>query len=130
MFSEALAEYRGLLESGQNVVLNVEAGYNDGQLRLNARKVQTVESFMGDVSIKGLRIFVDEAAALESVAARLGDLSGAGARGSQGAVHLVLRAPDLDGDVELALKDSYPLNLQMKSAFKGIAGVLGIEEFE
>ena len=129
LFSEALAEYRGLLESGQNVVLNVEAGYNDGQLRLNARKVQTVEGFMGDVSIKGLRIFVDEAAALESVAARLGDLSGAGARGSQGAVHLVLRAPDLDGDVELALKDSYPLNLQMKSAFKGIAGVLGIEEF-
>ena len=44
-------------------------------------------------------------------------------------VHLILSHPELPGEVEIALKNSYPVNTQIKGAIKHIDGVLEVLEF-
>jgi DNA polymerase-3 subunit alpha len=44
-------------------------------------------------------------------------------------VNLVLMAPDLPCEVELALPGEYPLTPQIAGAIKAAAGVVMVEEF-
>ena len=72
---------------------------------------------------------VNEEAAIESIATRLEEASkGANGRG-KGPVHLVLTHPELPGEVEIALKQEYTLNPQIKGAIKHVPGVQMVEEF-
>jgi DNA polymerase III subunit alpha len=129
VFSDTLEKFRDLLEPGQNVVLSVKAELEADQLKLLAQGVQAVDASVADAAAMGLRIFVNDEAAVGSIATRLAEVSkGAGPRG-RGPVHLVLIHPDLPGEVEIALKEEYPLNPQVKGALKHIQGVQLVEEF-
>ncbi len=129
VFSDTLEKFRDLLEPGQNVVLSVKAELEADQLKLLAQAVQAVDASVADAATMGLKIFVNDQAAVGSIATRLDEVSkGAGPRG-RGPVHLVLTHPDLPGEVEIALKDEYPLNPQVKGALKHIQGVQMVEEF-
>ncbi len=129
VFSDTLEKFRDLLEPGQNVVLSVKAELEADQLKLLAQGVQAVDASVADAAAMGLKIFVNDEAAVGSIATRLDEVSkGAGPRG-RGPVHLVLIHPDLPGEVEIALKDEYPLNPQVKGALKHIQGVQLVEEF-
>ena len=131
VFSDVLEKYRDFLESGQNVVLTVEATVEADQLKLLARGAQPVDTAVEDAASMGLKIFVNEEEAVSSIATRLAEISANAkvSRRSYGPVHLVLSHPDLPGEVEVALKDSYPLNPQVKGAIKHIHGVVEVEEF-
>jgi DNA polymerase-3 subunit alpha len=73
---------------------------------------------------------VSDPAALPSIHARLEDSKkGAARRGGKGPVNLVLMAPDLPCEVELALPGEYPLTPQIAGAIKAAAGVVMVEEF-
>jgi len=88
-----------------------------------------VDGAVADAAAMGLKIYVNDEIAVGSIATRLDEVSkGAGPRG-RGPVHLVLVHPDLPGEVEIALKDEYPLNPQVKGALKHIRGVQMVEEF-
>ncbi|MCP5085769.1 MAG: DNA polymerase III subunit alpha [Rhodobacteraceae bacterium] len=129
VFSDTLEQCRDLLVAGQNVVLTVEANLEADQLKLLARGAQPVDAAVMDAAAMGLRVFVNDEAAIESVATRLEDATkGAGKRG-RGPVHLVLSHPDLPGEVEVALKQEYTLNPQIKGAIKHVPGVQVVEEF-
>jgi len=129
VFSDALEKFRDLLEPGQNVVLSVKAELEADQLKLLAQGVQAVDGAVANAAAMGLKIYVNDEIAVGSIATRLAEVSkGAGPRG-RGPVHLVLTHPDLPGEVEVALKDEYPLNPQVKGALKHIQGVQLVEEF-
>ena len=128
MFSEPLEKYRDLLEPGANVVLAVEATYESEQLKLLARGVQTVDEAVMGAAPAGLKIFVDDATALGSVATRLEEAAG-GARRGGGPVNLVLMHPDLPGEVEVELPKRYPVTPQVMGAIKHVPGVAHVEEF-
>jgi DNA polymerase-3 subunit alpha len=129
VFSDTLKKFRDLLEPGQNVVLIVKAELEADQLKLLAQGVQPVDGAVADAAAMGLRIFVNDEMAVDSIATRLAEVSkGAGPRG-RGPVHLVLTHPELPGEVEIALKNEYPLNPQVKGALKHIQGVQLVEEF-
>ncbi len=129
VFSDTLEKFRDLLEPGQNVVLMVKAELEADQLKLLAQGVQAVDGAVADAAAMGLKIYVNDQSAVGSIATRLDEVSkGAGPRG-RGPVHLVLIHPDLPGEVEIALKDEYPLNPQVKGALKHIQGVQLVEEF-
>ncbi len=129
VFSDTLEKFRDLLEAGQNVVLSVKAELEADQLKLLAQGVQAVDASVADAATMGLKIYVNDELAVGSIATRLEEVSkGAGMRG-RGPVHLVLVHPDLPGEVEIALKDEYPLNPQVKGALKHIQGVQMVEEF-
>ena len=129
VFSDTLEQCRDLLVAGQNVVLTVEANMEAGQMKLLARGAEPIDAAVADAAAVGFRIFVNDEAAIGSIATRLEEATkGAGRRG-RGPVHLVLTHPDLPGEVEVALRDEYTLNPQIKGAIKHVAGVQLVEEF-
>ncbi len=130
MFSDALEPARDFLEPGRSVVLTVEATAEGDELRLLAKAAQPIDLAVANAASTGLRIFVDDAAAAPSLAARLGSVArdAAGAR-RRGPVNLVLMHPELPGEVEIALPDPYPMSPQVIAALKSAQGVVHIEEF-
>ena len=129
VFSDTLEKFRDLLEPGQNVVLMVKAELEADQLKLLAQGVQAVDGAVADAAAMGLKIYVNDQAAVGSIATRLDEVSKSTGPRGRGPVHLVLIHPDLPGEVEIALKDEYPLNPQVKGALKHIQGVQLVEEF-
>jgi DNA polymerase-3 subunit alpha len=129
-FAEPLAQYRELLEPGTNVVLTVEAtSEGPDQVKMLLRAAQSVDSAVADAAAMGLKIYVSDPAALPSIRARLEE-SKKGARGrGRGPVNLVLMAPDLPCEVELALPGEYPMTPQIAGAIKAASGVVMVEEF-
>lgn len=129
VFSDTLEQFREYLETGQNVVLTVQADWESDQLKLLARAAQPVDAAVADAASVGLKIFVNEEEAVASIATRLSEATtDSGPRG-RGPVHLIMMHPDLPGEVEIALKEQYPMNPQIKGAIKHISGVVTIEEF-
>jgi len=112
VFSDTLEKYRDLLEAGQNVVLSVEATLESDQLKLLARGVQPVDDAVAGAAPAGLKIFLNDPQAVDSVATRLSEAKGAGRAG--GPVNLILMHPELPGEVEITLPDRYPVTPQIK----------------
>ncbi|MFO1209395.1 MAG: DNA polymerase III subunit alpha [Amaricoccus sp.] len=129
MFSDALEPARDFLEPGRSVVLTVEADAEGDELRLLAKAAQPIDLAVANAASTGLRIYVGDAVAASSLAARLGGVAReAGAR-RRGPVNLVLMHPELPGEVEIALPDRYPMSPQVTAALKSAPGVVHIEEF-
>lgn len=129
IFSDTLEKFGDLLEVGQNVVLTVEANVEADQLKLLCRSVQLADTTAQDAASMGLKIFVSDEDAIDSIATRLTDTGKSASPRGRGPVHLVLSHPDLPGEVEITLPGEYPMNPQIKGAIKHISGVLDVEEF-
>ena len=127
VFSEPLEAYRDLLEPGENVVLTVDATMEGDQLKLLARGFQAVDEVVAGAADTGLKIFISERDAVQSVATRLADVENT-TRGS-GPVNLVLIHPELPGEVEVVLPKQYPITPAIKGAIKHVPGVVTVEDF-
>ena len=128
MFSEPLEKYRDLLEAGSNVVLSVEANLESDQLKLLARSVQQIDNAVADAAAMGLRVIVNDEAAVASVATVLKGAENGGNRG-RGPVSLLLLHPKLPGEVEMALGEDFSVNPRIKGALRSLGGVVAVEEF-
>ncbi len=129
MFSEPLEKYRDLLETGNSVVITAEATMESDQLKLLCRAVQPIDGVVADAGAAGLRIFVDDAAAITSVANVLENAAQTVTSGGRGPIHFCLMDPGLPGEVEVASGREYPVNPQIKGALKSLGGVVMVEEF-
>ena len=128
VFSDTLEAARDLLEPGRNVVLSVEATMEAEQLKLLARSAVAVDDVVADAGQTGLKVYLELEEAVGAVAALLDRVqSELGTRG-RGPVELCLTAPDLPGEVEMALPGTWPVNPQIKSALKSLPGVVTVEE--
>jgi len=127
VFSDTLEKAGDLLRVGENVVLSVEADMEGGQLKLLARGFQPIETAVANAATVGLRVFLNDAEAVQSLATRLS--ANNSGRAVKGPVNIVLMHPDLPGEVELALPEEYPINTEIKGAIKHIPGVVVVEEF-
>lgn len=125
VFSDTLAAHRDDLEPGRNVVLTVDPEIDGDQVKMVARSVQAIDSAVKDAAPAGLRIWVNEVRALDSIKARL-DAAG---KGRGGPVNIVVSLPDKAQEVELSLPGEYPVTPQIKGAIKAAAGVVFLEEF-
>ncbi len=125
VFSDALEQYRDLLEPGKNIVLAVEANVEGEQLKLLARSVQPVDVAVEGAAAAGLRVFVNDVAAPASVR----ELLTKGEGRARSPVNIMLHAPDLPGEVEIPLPEQYAVTPQIISAIKHVAGVSHVEEF-
>ncbi|MEM6465616.1 MAG: DNA polymerase III subunit alpha, partial [Pseudomonadota bacterium] len=127
VFSDVLEASRDALEPGQAVVLSVEATVEGEDVKLLARGVQPIDAAVMGSAPSGLKVFVEAEEALASVALRLSDAKATSQRAAP--VNIVLLAPDLPGEVELALPEAYTITPQTKSAIKHIPGVVTVEDF-
>ncbi|WP_170478288.1 DNA polymerase III subunit alpha [Ruegeria arenilitoris] len=128
LFSETLEKSREFLETGAQVVLTAEATMEADQLKLLGRSVGPADSVVADAGSTGLRIFVDEAQVLSTVARVLEDATSAAKGASKGPIQLCLMDPSLPWDVEMELGQDFPINPQIKGAIKSLDGVITVEE--
>lgn len=128
VFSDTLEAARDILEAGTSVVLTVEATMEGDQLKLLARGAQLVDGVAAEAGSMGLRVFVDDSAAVVSVASVLDRAIKDGNVRSRGPVTFCLMDASLPGEVEISLAKDYPANPQIKGAIKSLGGVIAVEE--
>ena len=128
VFSDTLEAARQHLETGANVMLQVEATLEADQLKLLARGAQPIDdSIAGEVSA-GLRVFVEDDLGVSSVSGLLERTAAEPKTKARGPIHLCLMAEGLPGEVELLLGPDYPVNPQVRGALKSLPGVVMVEE--
>jgi DNA polymerase-3 subunit alpha len=128
LFSEALEKSREYLETGAKVVVTAEASMESDQLKLLGRSVAPVDAVAAEAGASNLRIWVNDAQAIGTVAKVLADAKAAAPKTARGEVFLLLQDMGLPGDVEMDLKQVFPINPQIKGALTSLDGVLDVEE--
>ncbi|MCK5296870.1 MAG: DNA polymerase III subunit alpha [Alphaproteobacteria bacterium] len=121
-FSEILGKTRDMLESGQPLLLtlNAERVSDDEQPRLTASNVQMLDEAVSRAA-KGLIITFDRTDVIEP----LNDIIKADGRG-KGKIHLVVRLEDRD--VEIVLEGKFAISAHTIGALRKQAGILEVRE--
>jgi DNA polymerase-3 subunit alpha len=118
LFSEGLAQYRDLLEPGTAVLMFLSAELQGEDVRARIQSVEPLDQAAAKTQ-KSLRVFMRDAAPLDSVCKRLepkGD----------GEISMVLM---LDGgtEVEVKLPGRFKVSPQIAGAIKAVPGVVTVE---
>ena len=118
LFSEALNDYRDLLDKGTPVLVTIQASAEGDEIRARILTAERLDEAAAKVQ-KGLRICVANEAALPSIAACLSK------RGDR-EVSIVVK---LDGErrAEVKLRERFQVTAEMASQLKATAGVLAVE---
>ena len=119
LFSEALAQYRDILEAGKSVIITVAAEDRPEGVNLRIQTVQLLDDVASQVQ-KALRVYVRDTAPLGTLAAQLS------AKG-EGQVSLVVIKEDGAGEVEVELPNRYRISPQIASAMRAVSGVVEVE---
>jgi len=119
LFSEALAQYRDLLEPGKSVVITVAAEDRPEGVNLRIQTVQSLEDEASRVQ-KTLRIFVRDAAPLNMLSNQLTT------RG-EGEVSFIVLKGEAQGEIEIELPNRYRITPSIASAMRAVPGVVEVE---
>lgn len=98
------------------------------QLKLLGRSVAPIDIAVADAGSTGLKVFVEEEAALPSVATILADAADKVQRAARGPIYLCLMDPRLPGEVEIDTGTEFPVTPEIKGALKSLPGVMAVEE--
>ncbi|MEO3387496.1 DNA polymerase III subunit alpha [Mesorhizobium sp. CAU 1741] len=119
LFSEALAQFRDVLEAGRSVVITVSAEDRPEGVNLRIQTAQSLEDEASRIQ-KQLRIYLRDPAPVPTVAGQLGT------RG-EGQVSFIVIKPEGQGEIEIELPDRYRISPQIASALKAVQGVVDVE---
>lgn len=128
MFSDTLEVAREHLETGAQVVIQVEATMESDQLKLLGRSVSPIDTAVVDATTNGLRVFLDCPDAIPSVASVLESAVRDKVKGARGPIYFCLMDPSLPGEVELDLGQDFPVNPQIRGALRSLGGVIEVED--
>ncbi|MCF6444135.1 DNA polymerase III subunit alpha [Nereida sp. MMG025] len=128
MFSDTLDKCRDHLETGSKVVVTAEATMESDQLKLLARSVAPIDGIVADAGGVGLKVFIEEQQAVSTVATVLNNARETVTQGGKGPIIFCLMSEGLPGEVEVELKDYFPVTPQIKGAIKSLPGVVLVEE--
>jgi DNA polymerase III subunit alpha len=128
LFSEALEKCREHLETGAKVVVTVEASMESDQLKLLGRSVAPIDAAVADAGSRCLKVYVEGANAVDTLARVLEDADTVARSAVRGAVQLCLMDTSLPGEVEMELGQDFPISPQIKGAIKSLEGVLSVED--
>jgi DNA polymerase-3 subunit alpha len=118
LFSEALNQYRDLLEPGRSVLVGVAAEDRPEGINIRVETVQSLESAIKN--LKKIKIFLRDDAPLPSLQKQLS------AKG-EGEVSLVLIRDDGAREIELRMPGRYAVSPQIASALRAVRGVDQVE---
>jgi len=119
LFSEGLAQYRDLLESGKSVVITVAAENRPEGISLRIQTVQSLEDEASRIQ-KAMRLYLRSSEALKQITPHLTT------RGD-GQVSLIVIKENGLREVEIELPERYRVSPQIASAMKAIKGVVDVE---
>ena len=119
LFSEALAQYRDMLEPGKSLVITVAAEDRPEGVNLRIQTVQSLEAMAVQVQ-KALRIYLRDPGPVGTLATQLTT------RG-EGQVSFIVIKGDAAGEVEIELPERYRISPQVASAMRAVPGVVEVE---
>ncbi|MDG1738969.1 MAG: DNA polymerase III subunit alpha [Paracoccaceae bacterium] len=128
MFPDDADSVRAVFDKTNQVVMTLEAKFNEGQFDPVGRSVAPIDAVVADAGVSGLRIMIDELSAAQTVAELLAHASQAAVTAGKGPVYLRLFNPSLPGEVDMDTGMEFPVTPQIKGALKSLDGVLGVEE--
>ncbi len=120
IFSDTLSATRDYLVQGKAVIVTVEADCEDDDIKLRAQSVQPIDDNAMAIQA-GLRIFVDNAEPIDSIASRL-------AGGGSAPVNLIVTVDGGLREVEISLGSEFIVTPQIKGAIKAVPGVMDVQE--
>ncbi|MGR3659641.1 MAG: helix-hairpin-helix domain-containing protein, partial [Paracoccaceae bacterium] len=126
VFSDTLEAARDCLQTGANVVLSVEAKMETEQLKLLARSIIPIDSVTADAGGMGLKVFIEEVEAVESVASLLNKMA-TGPR-AKGPLSFCISDRASGDEYDIMLPVEFALTPQIKGAIKSLGGVLAVED--
>ncbi|MDJ0929689.1 DNA polymerase III subunit alpha [Breoghania sp.] len=119
LFSEALVQFRDLLEVGKSVVLIVAAEVKEEGVGVRIQNVDPLEAVANRIH-KSLKIFLRDSTPVESLRRHLSH------RGDS-EVSVVCLLEDGAREVEVQLPGRYQISPQVASALKAVQGVIQVE---
>ena len=116
LFSEMLREARGLLDSGQPLVVTVDVRSEEENLRLTVQKIEPLDAVVAGAAA-GLRVFVGEARALSNLKNVI-----ARETGGRGRISVILDLPARE--VEIAIPGGFKVGPATRAAVKTLPGII------
>jgi DNA polymerase-3 subunit alpha len=120
VFSETLAQARGLLDGGQPLIVTVDVRRDEENLRLTVQRVEPLDTVVAQAAA-GLRIFVAEAEALPRLRSVISREAG-----GRGRVTVVLDLPSRE--IEVALPGGFRVDPRIRAAVKSLPGIIDVHD--
>ncbi|MFD1196460.1 DNA polymerase III subunit alpha [Seohaeicola saemankumensis] len=128
MFCDDFDAARRVFDQTHQVVMTLEARFNEGQFDPVGRSVTPMDGVVAEAGATGLRIFIEDAGAIASVASVLEQAAETLRNLPRGPVMLCLMDPGLPGETEIDTGQDFPLNPQIKGAIRSLPGVMEVQE--
>ena len=128
VFSDTLEAARDYLETGSNVVLTVEATMETEQLKLLARSIAPIDSVAAGMAGMGLKVFIEEAAAIVSVKSLLDRMAEPKAGRGKGPLTFCISDRETGAEYDITPRTEFALTPQIRGAIKSLDGVLTVED--
>ncbi|MBG1231862.1 DNA polymerase III subunit alpha [Aestuariivirga litoralis] len=119
VFSDTLVNLRDQLEPGRAVVIRVEAEVNGEEVRMSLQGMEPLDKAAAAV-VQGIKIFVRDASAVDSIAKRLQP-------GGKAPATLTLMT-ESGREIEISLGSRFAITPQVKGAIKAIHGVVDVHD--
>ncbi|WP_281984660.1 DNA polymerase III subunit alpha [Thalassorhabdomicrobium marinisediminis] len=127
IFSDTLEASRDFLETGSQVVVQVEATMEAQQLKLLGRSVAPIDAAVADAGSTGLRVFLGDVAAIPTVSDILQNALRDGIKAGRGPITFTIDDAEL-GEIDVELERDFPVNPQIKGALRSLTGVIEVQE--
>ncbi|WP_292311907.1 histidinol dehydrogenase [Marivivens sp.] len=128
IFSDTLDVCRDHLETGNKVVLTVEATMESDQLKLLARSIVPIDTVVSDLTSSALRVYVNEPQAVSAISTVLEGAKTQKLRGARGPVILTLMTSGDLAEIDIDLSEDFPINPEIKGALRSLDGVMDVVE--
>ncbi|AZQ67793.1 DNA polymerase III subunit alpha [Silicimonas algicola] len=131
LFPDDFDTIRRVFEQTHQVVMTLEARFNEGQFDPIARGVTPIEGLVADGMAAGLNVMIDTPDAAVLIQSVLGRFREDGSIRARGPVRITALAVPLGGapqDVPVDIGDGWPVSPQIKGALKSLPGVVAVEE--
>ena len=128
IFSDTLDVCRDHLETGNKVVLTVEATMESDQPKLLARSIVPIDTVVSDLTSSALRVYVNEPQAVSAISTVLEGAKTQKLRGARGPVILTLMTSGDLAEIDIDLSEDFPINPEIKGALRSLDGVMDVVE--
>jgi DNA polymerase-3 subunit alpha len=128
MFCDDFDAARRVFDQTHQVVMTLEARFNEGQFDPVGRSVVAMDGVVAEAGATGLRIFIEDAGAIATVASVLAQAFDGQRNLPRGPVMLCLMDPSLPGETEIDTGQEFPMNPQIKGAIRSLPGVMEVQE--
>ena len=131
LFPDDFETIRKVFEQTTQVVMTLEARFNEGQFDPIARSVAPIDGIV-DAASAGLNVMIDDEGAvpmIQSVLERYKNDTSIRSRGEILLTALAVPINNTTQDVEISIGEGWPVSPQIKGALKSRPGVVLVEDY-